>query len=92
MVLEIKNCKNCFKVKGQLTQFNLHIFQNAFQDIFENRDEVTLCIEDVKSVDRYGVNAIAKLHNEAIILGKKFYIIGLGNKDLYEDFKSVDAA
>lgn len=92
MVLEIKNCDNCYKVKGQLTKFNLEIFNRAFQDIFETNDELTISIEDVKAIDRYGVNAIAKLHNQAIVLGKKLYIIGLGNKELYDEFRTTDAA
>jgi ABC-type transporter Mla MlaB component len=92
MVLEISNCENCYKIKGQLTQFNLHIFDQTFQNIFDSIDNLTLNIEDVIGIDRYGVNAIAKLHNQSITLNKKLSIIGLGNKDLYDEFRSNDAA
>ena len=92
MVLEILNCDDCYKIKGKLTQQNLHIFQTAFQNIFETTDNLIISIEGLSGIDREGVNAIAKLHNESLTQQKKLTIIGLGNKELYEHFKSNDAA
>lgn len=92
MVLEISNCENCYKLSGNLTRHNLHIFFNAFQNIFEETDDLTISIEGVMSIDRYGVNAIAKLHNESLNKQKKFSLIGLGNRELIQEFKSNDAA
>ena len=43
-------------------------------------------------MDRYGVKAFVKLHNEAVIKNKKLSIIGLGCKDLYDHFKTEIAA
>ncbi len=92
MVLEISNCDNCYKIIGSLTQQNLYVFQNTFQDIFETTSNLTINIEGLNDIDREGVSAITKLHNEALTNHKKLTIIGLGNKELYEHFKSNDAA
>ena len=92
MVLEILNCENCYKLSGNLTRHNLHIFFNVFENIFEETDDLTISIEGVMSIDRYGVNAIAKLHNESLNKQKKFSLIGLGNRELIQEFNSIDAA
>ena len=92
MVLEISNCDNCYKIIGSLTLQNLSIFQSAFQNIFETTGHLTINIEGLNDIDREGVSAITKLHNKAITQQKKLTIIGLGNKELYQHFKSNDAA
>ena len=92
MVLEISNCDNCYKIIGNLTQQNLNIFHSTFRNIFETTNKLTINIEGLKAIDREGVSAITKLHNDAISFKKKLIIIGLGNKELYEHFKSNDAA
>lgn len=92
MDLKISNCNNFFKIKGTLNKNNLHVFQNEFHNIFERLDSLTISIEDVVSMDRVGVNALAELHEEAISKRKNLSIIGLGCKDLYNHFKSEKAA
>lgn len=92
MDLQISNCNNFFKIKGHLNKSNLGIFQEEFKDIFEKVNSLTISIEHVESMDRYGVNAFAELHKEAIAKHKSLSIIGLGCKDLYNHFKSEIAA
>lgn len=92
MDLQISSCNNFFKIKGSLNKSNLGIFQEEFQDIFEKVNSLTISIEDVVSMDRFGVNAFAELHKEAIAKNKSLSIIGLGCKDLYNHFKSEIAA
>ena len=92
MVLEITNCDNCFKLKGQLTRLSLPVFIKTFHNIFDQQDELVLNIEEVKTIDRQGVRAIAQLHNQSINKNKKFAIIGYGNRDLYQEFRGENAA
>jgi hypothetical protein len=68
------------------------MFQKEFQDVFERLNTITISIEGLQSIDKEGVNALAKLHNESIALEKQLSIIGFGCKDLYDHFKSNDAA
>jgi len=87
MNLKITNSNTFFKIKGILDRNNLNLFYNEFENIFERLNTLTISIEEVEWMDQDGVNAIAALHNEAILKNKKLSIIGLGCKDLYEHFK-----
>lgn len=88
MDLEITNFNNRYQVKGTLNKLNLKTFNLYFANIFEKLDEVLLDIEGVKSIDRAGVMALAKLHNESITKSKILSITGLGCKELYQHFKT----
>lgn len=92
MVLEITHANDFFKIKGYLNKGNLHIFQSTFQNIFDTLDSLIISIEGLDGIDREGVNAIAKLHNESLIKQKKLSIIGVGCKELYQHFSKSDAA
>ena len=48
-------------------------------------------VRPVKSIDRAGVMALARLHNESITKSKRLSIIGLGCKELYDHFKSQES-
>lgn len=92
MNLEITNYNNVFQVSGTLDKTNIHEFKREFFSIFEKQNALTISIEHVTSIDRYGVNALAQLHNEALLKGKKLSIIGMGCDDLYEHFRSEESA
>ncbi|WP_405295141.1 hypothetical protein [Algibacter sp. Ld11] len=79
-------------MKGELNKKSLSIFQNEFQNIFNRVSTLTISIEDVKSMDRYGVKALTELHNEAVSKNKSMAIVGFGSKDLYNHFKANTAA
>ncbi|WP_299225590.1 STAS domain-containing protein [uncultured Psychroserpens sp.] len=90
MNLEITHTNNFFKVKGALDRRNIHLFKSKFRNIFDTSSTITISIEDLSSIDRYGVNAIAQLHNESIVRQKRLSIIGLGCKELYDHFKAQE--
>lgn len=92
MNLEITSYNNQFKIKGVLNRQNINVFTNEFKGIFDKFNSLTLSIEGLTSIDRYGVNALAQLHNESITRHKSLSIIGMGCDDLYEHFKSEEAA
>jgi ABC-type transporter Mla MlaB component len=87
MNLKITSSSNFFKLKGILDRSSLDVFQHEFKNIFEKVSTLTISIEEVEWMDRYGVQAMTGLHNEAIMKNKKLSIIGLGCKELYEHFK-----
>lgn len=92
MNLHITHYNNQFKIKGVLNRQNVAVFQNEFKNVFDKFSSVTLSIEGLEYIDAYGVNALAQLHNESITKHKSLSIIGLGCDDLYEHFKSENAA
>ena len=90
MDLQITNSNNFYKVKGSLDRKNVHVFKSQFRNIFEKANAITISIEDLKSIDRYGVTAIAQLHNESIIKQKRLSIIGLGCLEVFNHFKTKE--
>ena len=90
MDLEITNINNFFTVKGSLDRRNIHLFKSKFRNIFEKTNAITISIEDLKSIDRHGVTAIAQLHNESIIKQKRLSIIGLGCQEVFNHFKTKE--
>jgi hypothetical protein len=61
------------------------------QPIIDNFDGLTLNITGLNRIDNFGINAIAKIHNEAISRQKRFSIIGLGNNELFNHFKTIES-
>ncbi|MEP3838116.1 MAG: STAS domain-containing protein [Algibacter sp.] len=92
MDFKITNCNNFFKVKGVLNKQNVDVFNAQFHNIFDKENHITISIQDVESMDKYGVNAISKLHEEALAKNKRLSIVGFGCKELYDHFKSEIAA
>ncbi len=92
MVLQISNHNNFFKIKGVLNKDTIHIFHHEFKYVFDKFNSLILSLECLESIDRYGVNALAKLQNESLSKGKNLSIIGSGNSSLYNHFKSETAA
>ncbi|SDG92062.1 STAS domain-containing protein [Winogradskyella thalassocola] len=90
MDLQITNYNNRFQIKGTLNKLNLKTFNAQFSNIFDKLDDILLDIEQVSSIDRAGVMALAKLHNESITKSKRLSIIGFGCKELYQHFKSEE--
>ena len=77
MELQITNYNNSFKIKGTLNKLNLRTFNSHFSNIFEKLDDVLINIENVESIDRAGVMALARLHNESINKAKRLSIVCL---------------
>ncbi|BAO75985.1 hypothetical protein [Winogradskyella sp. PG-2] len=90
MDLEITNYNNRFQIKGSLNKLNLKTFNAHFANIFDKLDDIHINIESVESIDRAGVMALARLHNESINKSKKLSIIGCGCKELYQHFKAEE--
>jgi len=92
MNLRITNCNNFFKIKGILNRRNVHLFQEEFRNIFDRVNKLTISIEELEDIDSYGINALAKLHNESITMDKNLSIIGSEKRGLYHHFKSSQVA
>ena len=90
MDLQINGYNNRFKLKGSLNKLNVKKFNERFTNIFDTLDEILLDIENLENIDRAGVMALARLHNESIVKSKRLSIIGLGCKELYQHFKAAE--
>ncbi len=92
MDLRITSCNNFFKLKGILNKSNVDVFQSEFQEAFEKFNALTISVEGLESVDKHGVNALADLHEKSLQHNIKLSIVGLGCKELYDHFKTQEAA
>ncbi|WP_298551577.1 STAS domain-containing protein [uncultured Algibacter sp.] len=92
MDFQISQCNNFFKVKGILNKQSVNVFNDEFNNIFEKVNNLTISIQDIESMDKYGVDAISKLHEEALAKNKRLSIVGFGCKELYDHFKTEVAA
>ncbi len=88
MDLEIISCNNFVKLRGEINKNNVEIFQEKLQNTLNKFDQLTISIDDLKSVDRFGVNALADLHVKSLENHKQLFIVGLGCKELYDHFQT----
>ncbi len=83
MDLRISNENNFYEVRGALNKKNIHVFQKAFKNIFENTSAVTISVEGLEAIDKQGKHALAQLQNESITKHKPLSIVGSGRGDLF---------
>ncbi len=92
MSLIINKSSNYYELTGVLNSTNAQSLEKALTKGLEKFNKVILSIEDVESIDRYGVDVITKIHESAVNTNKNLSIVGYGCKDLYNHFKSSSAA
>jgi len=92
MDFRITKCNNYIKLKGKLNKNAIGVFNNEFAKIFENYSNIKINIEGLDAIDKYGVRALVNLHNQSLKNNVQFSIIGSGFKELYNFFKSSEAA
>lgn len=91
MDLKITHYNNYFKLKGVLNRKNVRFFYNELNRVIDKVDTLTISLEGLESIDRHGVRALAKLHNEAISKNKRLSFIGMGFNEFYNHLKSHEA-
>lgn len=92
MDLKIHNDNTIYQLTGSLNKYNLYHFKKEFQNVFDKQSALVINIEMLSSIDRYGVNALAQLHNQALLKGKKLSIIGMGEAVHCAHFKPEETA
>lgn len=91
MDLSITSDNNVIKLKGILDFNNIDLFQTELLKAFKKYNVLTISVEELQKVDRFGVNALADFHIKSIRDNKQLSIVGLGCKELYEHFKAIEA-
>ena len=87
----IKN-NDVFDLKGTLDRYSVFLFRKEFNNIFEKINSLTINIENLDKIDKHGLNALVKLHNEAITKGKSLSMIGLIDDDLDDNYIVLEPA
>ena len=86
MAILIENQNNVFNVKGEINQLNAKILKSYIESQFHAYDRVVLNINDVRKIDKEGINILTSLYQVSILKKKSFSIIGYGCKDIYDEF------
>ena len=92
MALEIINLDEAFEIKGILNKSNVEKFQLHFKDIFNTTNQLVINIDELESIDNEGVSAFEEIYKQSIQNHKRFYITGLGSRDMFEHLRTIDAA
>jgi len=91
MNLKITYYNNYFKLKGVLDRKSVNFFFSELSHIIDKVDSLTVSLEGIERIDRHGVRALAKLHNEAISKNKQLSFVGIGANGFYNHLKSREA-
>ncbi|MFD2551138.1 lipid asymmetry maintenance protein MlaB [Bizionia sediminis] len=92
MNLEITHTNNIYAVKGVLDKNSATVFKQQFESILTSQPGVTINIEGLKHIDKYGVTVLADMYKQSLAKNKTFAIVGFGCKDLYHHFKTSTTA
>lgn len=86
MAIVIENQENVFFAKGEINQSNAKILKKYIKSQFHLFDRVVLNINDVKKIDKEGINILTSLYQTSLVNDKSFSIVGYGCKDVYDNF------
>jgi ABC-type transporter Mla MlaB component len=92
MALHILECNGTFYLKGVLNVTTSNPFMTHFEHILKNTKDVTINIDQVKEIDRSGVDAFKIIYANAQKGNMRFSITGNGCKDLYDEFRYYQVA
>ncbi|HMC01145.1 MAG TPA: STAS domain-containing protein [Flavobacteriaceae bacterium] len=92
MALEIVNLGDTFEIKGSLNKSNVQKFKSHFENIFNQTSRLVINIDELSSIDNYGVLAFEDLYKESLEKDKKLFITGYGCREMYEHLKAMKVA
>ena len=92
MALEIVDLNETFEIRGILDKSNVEKFQSHFKDFFNTASQLEINIDELERIDQVGVLAFEDLYKESLLKHKRFYITGLGSRDIFEHLRTIDAA
>lgn len=92
MDLRITSYNNFFKLKGLLNKSTVSFLNEELEDALYKYKKLTISIEGLDDVDRYGIKALADLHAQSVKKNIQLSIVGYGCKKLFDHFKSCEAA
>ncbi|WP_299114520.1 STAS domain-containing protein [uncultured Winogradskyella sp.] len=92
MALTIKENNGEFLVEGAINASTVKHFQNHCEILLNALGDLTLNIENVTEIDKSGLRALKALYDIALNYNRSFYMVGLGCKEIYDEFRFTEAA
>ncbi|WP_347924031.1 hypothetical protein [Pontimicrobium sp. SW4] len=93
MALAIKEHLGTHFLEGRLNTTTAEDFLKHFEHVISIRGRATINIENLSEIDKTGLSALKRLIiNNARYFNKNVCVVGVGCKEIYDDFKSSIAA
>lgn len=83
MALVIKESNGIVVMEGNINNTTVKQFKNHLEFLLLYRKALTVNINDIKNIDKQGLDAIKYLFAKALSFNKKFDVTGYGCKDIY---------
>ena len=87
MSLTIKETNGIFNLEGSINAATAKYFQTHFETILNASKKLTINIDNIIEIDINGMKALKRLHTNALIFNRYFYIVGNGCKEIYDEFR-----
>lgn len=85
MALTITQRKETIVVEGVLNTTTALSFQNHIEAVMRFTEDIVIDIENVTKIDSNGMKVIRLIYAKIIAEDKKFYLVGTGCKEVYDD-------
>ncbi len=86
MKLHIQNTKGTFEVIGDFTTSNTLKVKDHFHYLLDHYEEVIMCLNKVKKIDRNALQVLNEIHTKANKRSKVLFILGQENKIVTKAF------
>lgn len=88
----INECNGNFVVKGVVNVLSARCFRSKCEKLLNTHGELTINIEQITEIDKAGLVAIRTLYDNALNHNRGFYMVGVGCKEIYDEFRYTVAA
>ncbi|PWG06788.1 STAS domain-containing protein [Polaribacter aquimarinus] len=88
MSLQISEKNGMFHLNGKINSSTLNFFSTYFNYNLSQSNAIVVNIDNVKEIDRSGLEAIENFTKLALFKEKSFSIVGYGCKEIYDHFNS----
>ncbi len=92
MALTIKENNGEFLVEGAINASTAKHFLNHCEMLLNAFGDLTINIENITEIDKNGLQALRVLYDNALNYNRGFYMIGVGCKEIYDEFRFTAAA
>jgi len=92
MALKISENNGTFYLEGNLNATTSRYFIIHFEHLISVTNQLNINIDQLKEIDANGVAAIQTVYGKSLIEDKSLAIVGLGCKDIYDEFRYHNVA
>lgn len=81
-----------YVIEGVINMMSAKRFQTICESLLNSNGTLTINIEQITEIDKAGLLAIRALYDNALNYNREFYMVGVGCKEIYDEFRYTVAA